>query len=494
MGRHRHECSNRRLNGLFTISRIANQRGLALEDRLGQVVHELPAALRFADTACAGIRLDSILHATGNFRSTPWMIRTDIMVYQHPAGLLEIGYAEHHDESEGDCFLEEERQFIAVVAELVGRMIERHRTETAYRESENRFRSLVEGSLTGISIVQDDQVVYQNPEQERLLGPLPRFNKLLDRESIHPEDADKVDAYYRRAIADSTVPRDIDFRFYPHEHTRSGGGMKWVHCRIVTTQYQGKRALLVNMMDVTPAKEMEHLLRVRDRMSSLGRVAAGIAHEIRNPLSGINIYLNTLEKIQHKGDPDTKVVKILTQLQSASSKIESVIKRVMDFSKPGVPRLVLCDPNQPIREAVSLSQTTLRKSGIRLEVQFNAHLPDCLIDPTRIEEVVLNLITNAAEALKATDRHKTIRIASALRPDGVRITVSDTGPGIPKALRSVIFDPFYTTKGGNTGIGLSMSQRIVSDHGGRLRVNPVGVDGGAEFFIDLPTPGRQAGR
>ena len=187
-------------------------------------------------------------------------------------------------------------------------------------------------------------------------------------------------------------------------------------------------------------------------------------------------------------------MKILTQLRSASSKIESVIKRVMDFSKPGIPRLVLCDPNQPIREAVSLSQTTLRKSGIRLEVQFNAHLPDCLIDPTRIEEVVLNLITNAAEALKATDRHKTIRIASTMRPDGVRITVSDTGPGIPKALRSVIFDPFYTTKGGNTGIGLSMSQRIVSDHGGRLRVNPVGVDGGAEFFIDLPTPGRQVGR
>lgn len=492
MNKYRRGCSNRGLDGLFSISRIANQRGLSLQDRLNQVVRELPATLRFPDIACIGIHLDAILHATDNFRSTPWMIRNDIMVHQHPVGVLECGYTEDHAETDGDRFSEEERQLIGVVAELVGRMIERHRTETAYRESENRFRSLVEGSLTGISIVQDDQVVYQNPEQERLLGPLPRSNKLMDRESIHPEDADTVDAFYRQAIVDSTVPRDIDFRFYPHEHNPSGGGIKWVHCRTVTTQYRGRPALLVNMTDITPTKEMEHLLRIRDKMSSLGRVAAGIAHEIRNPLSGINIYLNTLEKMQHQGDPDAKVVKILTQLRSASGKIESVIKRVLDFSKPGVPRLVLCDPNQPIREAVSLSQTTLKKSGVRLDVQFDDHLPDCLIDPTRIEEVVLNLITNAAEALKANHGQKYIRIASALQPDGVRLTVSDSGPGIPDALQSLIFDPFYTTKGGNTGIGLSMSQRIVTDHGGRLQVNPVGVDGGAEFFIDLPIPGKQA--
>jgi PAS domain S-box-containing protein len=488
MEKYRRECSNRGLECLFSISRIASQRGFSLQDRLEQVVRKLPAALRYPDIACVGIHFDAILYATDNFRPTPWMIRNDIMVYQHPVGEMEIGYIEQHADSERDCFSEAERQLIGVVAELVGRMIERHRTEIAFRESENRFRSLVEGSLTGISIVLDDQVVYQNPEQERLLGPLPRFNKLLDRKSIHPEDAEKVDIYYRRALVDSTVPRDIDFRFFPHADNSSGAAIKWVHCRIVTTRYRGKKALLVNMMDITPAKEMEHLLRVRDKMSSLGRVAAGIAHEIRNPLSGINIYLNTLEKIQHKGDPDEKVVKILTQLRSASGRIESVIKRVMDFSKPSTPQLVLCDPNRPIRDAVSLSQTTLRKSGVRLEVQLGEQLPECLIDPTRIEEVVLNLITNAAEALKTVEGGKTIRIASAFRPGGVRITVSDSGPGIPKALQSIIFDPFYTTKGGNTGIGLSMSQRIVTDHGGRLHITPCGIDGGAQFVIDLPIP------
>ena len=120
------------------------------------------------------------------------MIAEAITVGQKKIGVVEVGYLENQCPSGTSPFLDEERQLLVLAAEIVGRVAARHRTETAFRESEERFRSLVEGSLTGISIVQDDKVVYQNPEQERLLGPLPRANKLLDRDSIHPEDADKV--------------------------------------------------------------------------------------------------------------------------------------------------------------------------------------------------------------------------------------------------------------------------------------------------------------
>lgn len=419
------------------------------------------------------------------------MISEAITVGENRIGVVKIGYLENHWSAEPSLFLEEEHQLLVLVAEIVGRLAARHRAETAFRESEDRFRSLVEGSLTGISIVQDDEVVYQNPEQERLLGPLPRSNKLLDRDSIHPEDADKVEAYYRRVVSDSARPRDIDFRFYLPGENPSGTGVKWVHCRAVTTRYRGRQALLVNMMDITPAKEMEHLLRIRDKMTSLGRVATGIAHEIRNPLSGINIYLDTLEKLHHRNEPDEKVVAILDRLRSASRKIESVIKRVMDFSKPGSPRLIPCDPNRPVREAIDLSRVALRKSGIRLEIEAAENLPRCLLDPTLIEEVVLNLITNAAEALKNAEMDKIIGIAPLLGPDSVRIVVSDSGPGFPQALQSAIFNPFYTTKDGSTGIGLSLSQRIVADRGGRMTADPTGKDGGARFTIELPLPGEQ---
>ena len=488
MGGQRQASLDRQLICLFSVSKISNQHELSLAEMLGRMARELPVALQHPDIACGGIRLADTLYTVADFLKTPWMICQDITVFGQPAGVLEVGYVADPGAESGDPFLDEERRLIGMVAELVGRIVERRRTEAAFEESENRFQSLVEGALTGISIVQDDEVVYQNPEQERLLGPLPRFNKLLDRESIHPDDRDKVEAYYRRARAGSTVPADLDFRFYPRVSDPSDAGIKWIHCRIVTTRYRGRRALLVNIMDITPTKEMEHMLRVRDKMSSLGRVAAGIAHEIRNPLSGINIYLNTLEKIQSKGPPAEKAAKILTQLRSASMKIESVIKRVMDFSKPNTPHLVRCDPNRAVTEAVSLSHVMLRKSGIQLDVRPGADLPECLIDATLIEEVVLNLVTNAAEALKTVDRDKQIRIGSARQSDSVRITVADSGPGIPTALRTKIFDPFYTTRNGSTGIGLSISKRIITDHGGRLHVEPSARLGGAAFMIDLPIP------
>lgn len=362
---------------------------------------------------------------------------------------------------------------------------DRRQAEEALQESEQRFRNLVENSLTGISIIQDNRIVYQNPAQQRLLESSPESFGLANFETIHPDDVEKVTQFYQRITSGDAGTLDTDFRFYPPGKMHSRGDMKWAHCRASLVEYQGKEAMLVNMMDMTEAKELEHLLRVQDKMSSLGRVAAGIAHEIRNPLSGINIYLKTLEKIYDQGEGFEKPKEILGRLQSASSKIESVIRRVMDFSKPSEPRFALTDINQPVEEAIKLSSVTLRKSGITLEKALTENLPRCPIDPHMIEEVVLNLITNAAEAMKGRDRNKRIEIACSMAGDRILVSVSDSGPGVPPNLRDQIFDPFYTTKNGSTGIGLSLSHRIITDHGGSLGVL-TSKWGGAEFMIEIP--------
>ncbi|MBW2355472.1 MAG: PAS domain S-box protein [Deltaproteobacteria bacterium] len=150
--------------------------------------------------------------------------------------------------------------------------------EEALRENERRFRALVEGSLTGISIVQDGQVVYQNPEMERLLGPLPRASKLADFTSIHPDDVAKVEAFHHQCMTGEANRSEIDFRFFSSNDTPPGDGFKRVNCRTSLIRYQGRGALLVNMMDITRMRQMEPLLRIQDKMASLGRVAAGIAH------------------------------------------------------------------------------------------------------------------------------------------------------------------------------------------------------------------------
>jgi signal transduction histidine kinase len=310
----------------------------------------------------------------------------------------------------------------------------------------------VENSLTGISIVQDGQIVYQNLQQERLLGPLPRPIKFKDTESIHPDDVEKVNAFYQSISSGKLPIGAMDFSFYPPGEKASRSNMKWVHCQANLIEYLGKDAILVNIMDMTQAKELEHLLTIQDKMASLGRVAAGIAHEIRNPLSGINIYLNTLHKLHHKYGSEEKVKQILEQIQSASRKIESVIRRVMDFAKPGEPKLALTDINQPISEAIKLTAVTFRKSGINLEKVLADKLPSTYVDSNLIEEVVLNLLNNAAEAMKTMAEGKKIVVTTAAENDHIIVRVSDSGPGVPSEIRDQIFDPYFTTRSEGTGI------------------------------------------
>jgi signal transduction histidine kinase len=200
--------------------------------------------------------------------------------------------------------------------------------------------------------------------------------------------------------------------------------------------------------------------------------------------------LSTLKKIYEGSDsfePQSreKVKRIVGQLQSASGKIESVIKRVIDFSKPSAPKLALTDINRSIEEAVNLSSVILRKSGITITKSLAQDLPQCYADPHLIEQVILNLITNAAEAMKKIDGSKKIAMTSCKENNRIVIRVSDSGPGVPSNIRDKIFDPFFTTKSNSSGIGLSLSHRIITDHGGSLDVS-TSKWGGAEFRIEIP--------
>jgi C4-dicarboxylate-specific signal transduction histidine kinase len=166
----------------------------------------------------------------------------------------------------------------------------------------------------------------------------------------------------------------------------------------------------------------------------------------------------------------------------------------MDFSKPSEPYFLLISVNQPIRAAVNFSLAALQKVGVSMDLSLASDLPLIDADPHLMEQVILNLITNAKEAMKNMPEGKVIRITSSGQPDRIVVTISDTGPGVPLHLGNRVFDPFCTTKKGNTGIGLSLCKRIVVDHGGSLSVNN-NERGGAEFKIELPLkPGQQSER
>jgi len=470
------------LNCLYALADLIEKPSISLDEIFQGTLDLISAAMQYPEIAYARIILEGAAFKTRNYKATQWRQVADIIAHGEKIGKLEVGYPEVTPGWENDPFLAEEKTLLTAVAERMGKIVEHKHAEAALFETEKRFRDLVENSITGISIIQNDQVVYQNLLQEKLLGPLPRKPKLVEAESIHPNDIEKVEAFYRKITSKMVRIQETDFRFYPPEKAKTGIHLKWVHCQASAIEYQGKGAILINMMDITRAKELETLLKIQDKMSSLGRVAAGIAHEIRNPLSGINIYLDTLEKIYNKEESLGKVRQILAQLQSASNKIESVIRRVMDFSKPSAPKLVLTGVNQPIEDAIGLASVSLRKRGVKIDQNLAENLPMVHVDPQLIEQVILNLITNAAEAMKNVDGAKQVKITSSAENHLVLVKMSDSGPGVPLNLREKIFDPFYTTKTESTGIGLSLCHRIITDHGGSLSVSESRW-GGAEFTI-----------
>ena len=365
---------------------------------------------------------------------------------------------------------------------------ERTQTEKSLRESERRFRQLVENSPVGISIIKNGQIIYRNPEHEKIIGPAFRPSSFLNFENIYQEDIEKVKQCYRDVQSGRKSKLDSSFRLYPFAKKGPGGQIKWVQCRANLIQYEGDKAILLNIRDITKTRELEHIVIMQDKMNSLGCVAAGIAHEIRNPLTGINTYLYTLEEIFNSAtleQEDFEMIRhILGKLKVASDKMESVIKRVMDFSKPSAPEMVLTDINQCLHEVINLSSVSLRKAMITVEESLSQTLPQCYANPNLIEQMTLNLINNAAKAMEDFRGIKKIKITSFRKNGSIVVGISDSGPGVPFEIRDKIFDPFFSGKNG-MGIGLSIVQRIIADHGGELYID-TSEWGGAEFRIELP--------
>ena len=366
---------------------------------------------------------------------------------------------------------------------------DRNRSEQELRESESRFRTLVENSLIGISIIQKSKAIYHNPQQRQLIDAIaPSFTEQPSKH-VHPDDLEKVTRLLENLLSGKIESAETDFRFSPSGTIDNFADTRWVRCRASHFKYLGEDALLLNTLDITRAKELEQLLLIKHKMASLGRVAAGIAHEIRNPLTGINSYVYTLKDIAdaEKIDPQDipTLQQIARQIQVASNKIDAVIQRVLDFARPNVPRMVKIDVNQPVKAAIELTAVTLRKSDIQLEARLDPNLPQCFADKHMIEQVVLNMINNAAKVMEGLTTAKQIEIVSYTREGQVCIRLSDSGPGIPADLSEKIFDPFFTTHSDGSGIGLSIAQRIIADHNGKIRVGSSRW-GGAEFVIELP--------
>lgn len=373
---------------------------------------------------------------------------------------------------------------LTLLAEGLWRLLQRKQVEQALAREEKNLRDIVENSPNGITIIQNGKVLYRNSKQLELAGEI-NLNKTIAYEHIHSEDRVAARNFYESILAGKPEQTELDFKFYISLTNRTKENLKWVTTLVTPITYRDDRAFLLTTIDRTRARELEHLLTVQDKMASLGRVAAGIGHEVRNPLSGINIYLRSIEKGLADPNKAHKIEPAITAIRTASNKMEAVVKRVIDFSKPIEPKFVITNINKPVQDAATLAGLSMGKCGVSMEIHLDKNPTTCFVEPNLIEEVVLNLINNGVDAMDDQETPKQIRLSTVALEENILIIVEDTGPGVPEDLAEKIFEPFYTTKSYSTGIGLSLCHRIITDHRGKIRVEAA-HDGGVRFVVELP--------
>jgi two-component system sensor histidine kinase HydH len=222
-----------------------------------------------------------------------------------------------------------------------------------------------------------------------------------------------------------------------------------------------------------------------EKLAAIGRLAAGIAHEVRNPLGVIRA---SAAMVRDHFAPGADSHRACGFILDEIDRLDGLIASLLAFARPTTLRVRPAALDQVVARAAALADETLRKRDAKLLAEIDAPAPELPMDPDLIAQVLLGLVTNAAEAI-APGGHVALR--ARVEPEAVVVAVADDGPGVPEADRTRVFEPFYTTKASGTGLGLAMAERIARAHGGELRVVQgagAGPDGrGACFELVLPT-------
>lgn len=231
--------------------------------------------------------------------------------------------------------------------------------------------------------------------------------------------------------------------------------------------------------------QYDQLALQTEKLSALGRMAAGIAHEINNPLAGILLFSSNLSK---KVPPEGPLREGLDVIVRETVRCKSIIQELLEFSRDRKPQMVLTDINEVIEKAVSILDNEFRLKHLKLEIILSPQMEKISLDGNQMEQVVVNILINAVQA---TPENGIITVKSSWLPDPrvARIHIADTGCGISTENLPKVFEPFFSTKEKGTGLGLAVSYGIVKGHGGQIRVSS--HEGkGAEFTIDLPSRGQ----
>ena len=388
--------------------------------------------------------------------------------------------------------------FIALCLLLTEFGASRRRAQQAMEESERRFRLMAETvpEILWIESITPRKMLYMSPRYEQIWGrPLGDFERDPEAwiEGVHSEDRDDVKSAWKRWLAGEAEGRlDVTFRI-----VRPDGEARWIHSRgTLIRDERGKPYRGSGIAeDVTEERRAQEALAEAQtelahvsRLTTMGELTTSIVHEVSQPLGGMIARAAAGARWLAAEPPDIAEARsALDNIAADGKRAREVIARIRALTKRQVPRMELLDINRKILDVLALTEQELRSHDIALRTELDRTLPHVAGDRVQLQQVLLNLIVNAIEAMSGVhDRARELTIVSGQDDaNGVQVEVRDSGTGLDPERAERVFEAFYTTKAEGIGIGLSISRSIVEAHGGRLWAS-ANEPHGAVFRFSLP--------
>ncbi len=368
-------------------------------------------------------------------------------------------------------------ELIGTVATLRD-ITEPKRAHDTLSRSEARYRNLVESASDAIvtldangrfTTVNHAAEIISGYRREELVGQW--FAPMLSDDELP-----KALAHFQKALAGETGL--FESRFY-----RKDGDARTISITYSTPQRDEEVLCLIR--DVTDQKMLQEQLIQSEKMSAIGQLVSGVAHELNNPLAGISAFAQLL-LAEKRFPPDQRTA--AETIYSEARRASRIVQNLLTFARQHKAEKGPAAINQVLDDTLELRGYELRVRGIDVRREYDEALPDTMGDAHQLQQVFLNLITNAEQAMeRAEGRHHRLTVRTRRSGDAIRIEIEDTGSGVPPNLLERIFNPFFTTKptGHGTGLGLSISLGIVREHEGRIWAENA-AQGGARFVVELP--------
>lgn len=395
----------------------------------------------------------------------------------------------------GDGPVESIALFIRDLTQLKRREAELARKLNELHDSEALKSAIFDHALAAlVSTNEEGQIVEFNPAAEAMFGYAREdvrgriMIEVLISERYHAEHM----AELARMRAGGEPP--VHGRHLNMEAMRADGTEFPIKMALWRTQVGGAAFFTASMVDMTEqhnAERQRDALRQSEKLSTMGGLLAGVAHELNNPLAVAIGRASLLEQTI----ADAEVRADVKRIREAAERCGRIVRTFLDIARAKPLRRGVMDLNDVVRAAVEMLNYTFRTHSIELKMNLKSEVPIVTADSDQVAQVVVNLLVNARQALDdSVPGHRQIEVSTGLDPAAqqcvprIWVRVGDSGPGVPEQMRAKVFEPFFTTKpkGLGTGLGLSVSRSIARAHGGDLILEPAGVSNGATFRLTLP--------